>query len=77
MLGEFSGIVNQTLRDRIDKSIVGKLINAKVDFGLGHPIKKHLKFTNELAEELYKTVTRQFQRRIVNVSSTDEFGLLI
>ena len=40
MLGELSGIVNPTLRERIDKSIVGKLIKSKVNFGLGHPIKK-------------------------------------
>ena len=40
MLGELNGIVNPTLRERIDKSIVGKLIKAKVNFGLGHPIKK-------------------------------------
>ena len=40
MLGELSDIVNPTLRERIDKSIVGKLIKAKVNFGLGHPIKK-------------------------------------
>ena len=40
MLGEVSGIVNPTLRERIDKSIVEKLIKAKVNFGLGHPIKK-------------------------------------
>ena len=39
MLGELSGIVKPTLRERIDKSIVGKLIKAKVNFGLGHPIK--------------------------------------
>ena len=39
MLGELSGIVSQTLRERIDKSIVGKLIKTKVNFGLGHPIK--------------------------------------
>ena len=38
MLGELNGIVNPTLRERIDKSIVGKLIKAKVNFGLGHPI---------------------------------------
>ena len=43
MLGELSGIVNETLRKRIDKSIVGKLINAKVNFGLGHPVKKNSK----------------------------------
>ena len=43
MLGELSGIVNSTLRERIYKSIVGKLIKAKVNFGLGHPIKKQFK----------------------------------
>ena len=41
MLGELSGIVNPTLWERIYKSIVGKLIKAKVNFGLGHPIKKN------------------------------------
>ena len=65
MLDELNGIVNPTLRERIDKSIVGKLINAKVNCGLGAPIKgnKILIFTDELAEELYKPVTRKFQRR--------------
>ena len=38
MLGELSGIVNPSLRERIDKSIVGKVIKAKVNFGVGHPI---------------------------------------
>ena len=72
MLGELNGIVNPTLRKRIDKSIVGKLIKAKGDFGLGHPVKKYIKFTNELAEEVYKPVTRNFQRMRVNVNSIDE-----
>ena len=44
VLGELNEIVNQTLRKRIDKSIVGILINAKVNFGLGAPIKTHKKF---------------------------------
>ena len=39
MLGELSGIMNSTSRERIDKSIVGKLIKAKVNFGLDAPIK--------------------------------------
>ena len=39
MLGELNGIVNPTLRERIDKSIIGKLVSAKVNFGLGHPVK--------------------------------------
>ena len=43
MLGELNGIVNPTLRERIDKSIVGKLIKAKVYFGLGHHIKTKFK----------------------------------
>ena len=60
MLGKLNGIVNPTLRERIYKSIVGKLIKAKVNFGLVHPVKFILKFTNELAEELYKPVTGQF-----------------
>ena len=74
MLGELNGIVNPTLRERIDKSMVGKLINAKVNFGLGAPIKakKILKFTDDLTEELFKPVTRKFKRRRVNVNSIDE-----
>ena len=43
MLGELSRILNPTLRERIDKSIVGKLIRAKVIFVLGIPIKKKIK----------------------------------
>ena len=43
MLGELSGILNPSLRERIDKSIVGKLIRAKVIFGLGAPVKKKFK----------------------------------
>ena len=31
--------MNPTLREGIDKSIVGKLIKAKANFRLGHPIK--------------------------------------
>ena len=33
MLGELSGILNPTVRERNDKLIVGKLIRAKVNFG--------------------------------------------
>ena len=54
ILNELNGIVNPNLRERIDKSLVGKLINAKVNLGLGAPIEgtKIIKFTDELAEEL-------------------------
>ena len=40
MLGELNGMLNPTLRERIDKSIVGKLINVQVNFGIGYPAKK-------------------------------------
>ena len=62
--------MNPTLREKDDKSIVGKLINVKVNYGLGAPIKakKFQKFTDELAWELYKPVTRKFQRRRVHVN---------
>ena len=43
MRGELSEIVNPTLRERSDKSIVGKLIKAKVNFGLGYHIKRKFK----------------------------------
>ena len=43
MLGELSEIVNPTVRERIDKSIVGKLIKANVNFGLDAPTKKKFK----------------------------------
>ena len=65
MLGELNGIVKPTFMERIDKSIVGKLMKAKVNFGLSPPIKTNLKFTNELAEQIYKPVTRKCQRRRV------------
>ena len=73
-LGELNGIVNPTLREKIYKSMVGKLINAKVNFGLGAYIKAKIiiKFTDDLAEKLYKPVTIKFQRRGVNVNSIDE-----
>ena len=45
--------------------------NAKVNFGLAHPIKK-LKFTNELAEVLHQPVSKKFARRRVNVNSIVE-----
>ena len=39
MLGELKGIVNPTLREKIYKSIVRTLVNAKVNLGLSAPIK--------------------------------------
>ena len=74
MLGELSVIAIPTLKERIDRSIVGKLIKAKVNFGLGAPMKAKqiLKVTDKHAEELYKPVTRKFQNRRVNVNIIDD-----
>ena len=59
MLNEIYGIMNPALRKRTDKSIVGKLMKAKVNFGLGHIVKKIIKFANELAEELHNPVRKK------------------
>ena len=72
MLGELNGIVNPTLRERIDKSIAGNSSKLKLISGWAILLKKNFKFTNELAEELYKPVTRKFQRWRVNVNGIDE-----
>ena len=40
MVGELSGIMNPTLWARIDETVVGKLIEARVNFWLVHLIKK-------------------------------------
>ena len=44
MLIVLNEIVNPTLRERIDKAIVGKLINAKVNFGLSAHIKAKISY---------------------------------
>ena len=67
MLGELNGIVNPTLREGIDKSIFGKLINSKVNFGLGHPIKNIL--------NLLMSLLRNFANQLVK-SLVDE-GLML
>ena len=74
MLNELNDIVNPTLREGIDKSIIGKLIIAKVKCWLDACIKAKqiLNFTDKLAEELYKPVIRKFQRRKVNVNGMHE-----
>ena len=74
MHNELNEIVNQTLREQIGKIKVEKLINAKINFGCVLLWKKTKipKLTVELAEELYKPVTRKFRRRRVNVNGIDE-----
>ena len=72
MLGQLSGIVNSTLRERIDKSIVEKLITANIILDQVILLKENLKFTNELAEDLHKPVSKKIARRRVNVNGIDK-----
>ena len=73
MLGELNGIVNPTLRERIDKSIVGKLIKAIVNFGLDNPIKKI-----NLLMSLQRNFTNQSLENLRGESTVSmKYGLLI
>ena len=54
MLKELKGIYNPTLQERLDKSIVSKLIGTKVKFGMG--VKK-----KDLAEELHKPIKKNLR----------------
>ena len=64
MLKEREGIYNPSLRERLDKSIMSKLIGTKVKFGMG--VKK-----KGLAEELHKPVRRKFKKLRVLVNGID------
>ena len=65
MLKELKGIYNPNLRERLDKSIVSKLIGTKVKFGMG--VKK-----KSLAEELHKPIRRKFKKRRVLVNGINK-----
>lgn len=49
-------------RERLDRSIVERIIGTKMNFGMGL----------KLAEELHKPVSRKFPRRSVQVKSIDD-----
>ena len=72
MLNELDGIMNPTLRERIDKSIVRELIKANVHFGLGHPVKKIKNLLMNLQKSSVNQSLENFQRTRVNVNGIDE-----
>ena len=76
MLGELNGMVNPNLRERIDKSIVGKLIKAKSNFGLGHPIKLKKNLLMSLQRNYTNQSLENFRGESMFTVST-QFGLLI
>ena len=48
MLKELKGIYNPSLRERLDKSIVSKLIGTKKKFGMG--VKKEIRFSGRVTQ---------------------------
>ena len=79
MLGELSGIVNPTLRERTDKSIVGKLIRAKVNVRLGAPIKaqKNLNLQMTMQMNSINRSLENFREGELMLMMSMKFGLLI
>jgi hypothetical protein len=81
MLSELDDIYNPTLRERLERSIVDKIIGTKMRFGMGlnESVKKSSKKVtslqmHELAEELHKPVRKKF-KNLIMVSSI--FSLLL
>ena len=68
MLVELRGIVNPTLRERIDKAIVEKLINAKVNFGLGLIINAKVNFAPIKEKEKSYNLMMTLQMNSINQS---------
>ena len=69
MLEELDGIFNPTLRERMERVVVSKIIGAKKRLGIG--VKKHLIWTDQLADELHKPVVKKFQKGKVYVNGID------
>jgi len=72
MLRELAQITNSTLRKKLERGLVGNMIKAKTNLGFGLKTKKKSKWTDQLAEELHKPVTRKFRRRKVYVNGIDK-----
>ena len=69
---ELAQITNPSLRERMERGLVGSMIKTKANLGLGLKNEKKSKWTDQLAEELHKPVTRKFLRRKVYVSAIDK-----
>ena len=69
MLAELKDINNPRGREKVDKALVQKIIGTKVRFGWG--LKKNSRWTDALAEELHKPVTRKFEKRRVIARGVD------
>ena len=69
MLAELIDINNPRGRENVDKALVQKIIGTTVRFGWG--LLNRSRWTDELAEELHKPVTRKFQKRRVIARGVD------
>ena len=72
MLRELAQITNPSLRERMERGLVGNMIKAKANLSLGLKTEKKSKWTDQLAEELHKPVTRKFRTRKVYVNGIDK-----
>jgi len=72
MLRELAQITNPSLSERMERGLVGSMIKAKANLGLGQKTEKKCKWTGQLAEELHRPVTKKFLRRKVYVNSIDK-----
>ena len=71
MLAELKAIDSPTGREKIDKALVQKIIGTKVRFGWGYK-KKHSRWSDALADELHRPVTRKFKKRRVYTGGVDK-----
>ena len=70
MLIELDLLDPKDLRERLDKTLVKKLISTKKRLGWG--IDAGIEWTNELADELHKPIRRKFKKRVVFAKNVDD-----
>ena len=66
MLIELDLLEPKNIREKIDRSVVRKLISAKKRLGWG------IEWSNELADELHKPIRKKFKKRIVFAKNVDD-----
>ena len=66
MLIELDILEPKNIREKIDRSLVRKVISAKKRLGWG------IEWSNELADELHKPIRKKFQKRLVFAKNVDD-----
>jgi len=61
MLTDLDGIFNPTLRERMERGVVSKIIRTKKHFGWGLK-NDNVIWTDQLANELHKPVVKKFRK---------------